>query len=78
MPSPAMTAIRWVAIEKISVKNQAAILGGRTTKLTPIAVKAMPATVTKVMGSSNKNQAMTAVVGGTKYIKLVTDVAAPR
>jgi DNA-binding transcriptional regulator LsrR (DeoR family) len=51
---------------------------GLTTKLTPAAVTTMPASVTKVMGSLNKTQAITAVVGGTKYNKLVTDAAAPR
>jgi hypothetical protein len=38
----------------------------------------MPANVTKVMGSLNNIQAITAVVGGTKYNKLVTAAAAPR
>jgi hypothetical protein len=38
----------------------------------------MPANVTNVMGSLNKIQAITAVVGGTKYSKLVTAAAAPR
>jgi hypothetical protein len=38
----------------------------------------MPANVTQVMGSLNKTQAITAVVGGTKYNKLVTAAAAPR
>ena len=33
--------------------------------------------MTQVMGSSNKNHAIKAVVGGVKYIKLVTLVAAP-
>jgi DNA-binding transcriptional regulator LsrR (DeoR family) len=47
------------------------------TQLTPQAVSAMPNKVTMVMGSSNKNQAIKAVHGGTKYIKLVTDAAAP-
>jgi hypothetical protein len=37
----------------------------------------MPAKVTAVIGSSNKNQASSAVQGGTKYIKLVTLAAAP-
>ena len=36
----------------------------------------MPAKVSPVMSSSNKNHAITAVVGGTRYIKLVTDAAA--
>jgi hypothetical protein len=30
------------------------------------------------MGSENNSQAMNAVQGGTRYIKLVTDAAAPR
>jgi len=51
---------------------------GRTTQLTPTAVTAMPASVTKVMGSLNKIQAITAVVGGTRYMRLVTEAAAPR
>jgi hypothetical protein len=38
----------------------------------------MPTSVTKVMGSLNKIQAITAVVGGTRYNKLVTAAAAPR
>ena len=33
---------------------------------------AMPATVSGVIGSRKSNQAMTAVVGGTRYIRLVT------
>jgi hypothetical protein len=60
------------------LKNQAAILGGRTTKLTPAAVTTIPASVTKVMGSLNNTHAIMAVVGGTKYNRLVTDAAAPR
>lgn len=39
---------------------------GRTTRLTPSAVSAMPATVTTVIVSSNKAQAIKAVVGGTR------------
>lgn len=38
----------------------------RTTRLTPMAVNAMPATVTAVIGSSNRSHAMTAVQGGTR------------
>jgi hypothetical protein len=51
---------------------------GRTTQLTPNAVKAVPERVAQVMGSSNSSQAIMAVVGGTKYIRLVTEAAAPR
>ena len=51
---------------------------GRTTRLTPNAVSAMPNTVTTVMVSPNSSQAIIAVVGGTRYSKLVTAVAAPR
>ena len=50
----------------------------RTTQLTPSAVRAVPANVVAVMASPNSTQAIMAVVGGTKYIKLVTDAAAPR
>ena len=39
---------------------------GRTTRLTPSAVSAMPATVTTVIDSPNKAQAIAAVVGGTR------------
>ena len=53
-------------------------LGIRTTKLTPNAVKAVPAKVKPVMGSPNKSQASKAVQGGTKYMRLDTLVAAPR
>jgi hypothetical protein len=38
----------------------------------------MPVSVTQVIGSPNNTHAIKAVVGGTKYIKLVTLVAAPR
>lgn len=51
---------------------------GRTTKLTPKAVKAVPKMVAKVMVSPNKTHAIKAVVGGTKYMRLVTEAAAPR
>jgi hypothetical protein len=37
----------------------------------------MPIKVTIVIGSSNKSHAIKAVQGGTKYIKLVTEAAAP-
>jgi hypothetical protein len=52
--------------------------GERTTQLTPQAVKAVPSKVTAVIGSSNNHQAIMAVHGGTKYIRLVTEAAAPR
>ena len=39
---------------------------GRTTRLTPTAVKAVPTTVATVMISPNSSQAITAVVGGTR------------
>jgi hypothetical protein len=41
-------------------------------------VSAVPAKVMAVMPSPNNSQAITAVVGGTKYNKLVTAAAAPR
>jgi anti-sigma28 factor (negative regulator of flagellin synthesis) len=44
---------------------------------TAVMVNKMPKTINHVMGSSNKNQAINAVVGGVKYIKLVTRVASP-
>jgi len=34
--------------------------------------------VAKVIASSNNTQAISAVVGGTRYSRLVTAVAAPR
>eukprot|EP01137_Pigoraptor_chileana_P013822 Opistho-2@67766 len=43
-----------------------------------MAVSAVPTSVTSMIGSSNSIQAISAVVGGTKYSKVVTDVAAPR
>ena len=58
--------------------ESAQLRAGRTTRLTPSAVKAVPAIVAAVMVSPNNNQAIMAVVGGTKYIRLVTDAAAPR
>lgn len=50
----------------------------RTTMLTPTAVKAVPTRVISVIGSPNSSQAISAVVGGTRYSRLVTLVAAPR
>ena len=47
-----------------------------TIKTAPM-VRAIPRPIAHVMGSLNKNQAIKAVVGGVKYIKLVTLVAAP-
>jgi hypothetical protein len=47
-----------------------------TIKTAPM-VNAMPRPINHVMGSSNRNHAINAVVGGVKYIKLVTLVAAP-
>ncbi len=51
---------------------------GRTTRLTPKAVSAVPIKVAAVMVSPNKTHAMMAVVGGTRYMRLVTEAAAPR
>jgi hypothetical protein len=51
---------------------------GRTTNATPKAVMAIPSNVTHVKGSAKSIHANKAVQGGTKYIKLVTEVAAPR
>ena len=48
-----------------------------TTSATPSAVITVPAIVVSVIGSSNKNQAINAVTGGTRYIRLVTEAAAP-
>ncbi len=47
-----------------------------TIKTAPM-VRAIPRPIVHVIGSLNKNQAINAVVGGVKYIKLVTLVAAP-
>jgi hypothetical protein len=47
-----------------------------TIKTAPI-VSAIPRPMVQVMGSLNKNHAINAVVGGVRYIKLVTLVAAP-
>ena len=46
--------------------------GARTTRLTPKAVSAMPATVMAEMGSPNNTQAITAVQGGTRYMSELT------
>ena len=58
--------------------NQVGLTAGRTTKLTPSAVSKVPEIVMTVMGSENRSQAKSAVEGGTKYIREVTDAAAPR
>ena len=47
-----------------------------TIKTAPM-VRAIPRPINHVMGSSNKTHAINAVVGGVRYIKLVTLVAAP-
>ena len=47
-----------------------------TIKTAPM-VSAIPRPIAQEMGSLNKNQAINAVVGGVRYIKLVTLVAAP-
>ena len=47
------------------------------TSITPVIVKHRPKAIMSVNGSSNKSQAITAVVGGVRYSKLVTFVAAP-
>ena len=47
-----------------------------TIKTAPM-VSAIPRPIAHVMGSLNKNHAINAVVGGVKYIRLVTLVAAP-
>jgi hypothetical protein len=66
--------------KSLATKQRSARQGrdGRTTKLTPTAVRAVPKRVAMVMVSPNSSHAMMAVVGGTKYIRLVTDAAAPR
>ena len=46
--------------------HTAVCFAGRTTRLTPSAVSAMPASVTTVIDSPNKAQAIKAVVGGTR------------
>ena len=50
----------------------------RTTIATPQTVSSMPANMLQVSASPNKAQASIAVHGGTRYIRLVTRVAAPR
>lgn len=50
----------------------------RTTKATPLAVSSMPNSIETVKASPNSAQAITAVHGGTRYMRLVTEVAAPR
>ena len=47
-----------------------------TTKATPVTASAMPAMPAMLNASPNISQAMTAVVGGVRYNKLVTLVAA--
>ena len=47
------------------------------TNTTPVIVKPSPNAIIAVNGSPNKNQAINAVVGGVRYRKLVTLVAAP-
>lgn len=47
-----------------------------TIKTAPM-VRTIPRPISHVMGSLNKNHAINAVVGGVRYIKLVTLVAAP-
>ena len=47
------------------------------TKITAVMVKPKPASIIRLKGSSNKNQAINAVVGGVRYKRLVTLVAAP-
>src|SRR6185369_4821622 len=52
--------------------------GERTTMPTPTAVNAIPVIVNTVMTSPNSSHAIKAVQGGTRNIRLVTAVAAPR
>ena len=47
-----------------------------TIKTAPM-VSAIPRPISQVIGSLNKTHAINAVVGGVRYIKLVTLVAAP-
>ena len=47
------------------------------TKITAVMVSNSPASIISVRGSSNKIQAISAVVGGVRYKRLVTFVAAP-
>lgn len=49
----------------------------RLTKMTALIVIAMPKIMVQVIGSLNKSHAMMAVVGGVRYIRLVTLVASP-
>ena len=49
----------------------------RFTNITALMVMAMPRIIVQVIGSLNNNQAMMAVVGGVRYIRLVTLVASP-
>jgi hypothetical protein len=49
----------------------------RFTKRTASIVRTIPKAIKRVNGSSNKNHAITAVVGGVRYIRLVTRVASP-
>jgi hypothetical protein len=51
---------------------------GRITKATPAAHANMPNRIKRVRASSNSSHASKAVQGGTRYIKLLTFVAAPR
>ena len=47
------------------------------TRTTPVIVKQRPKAIISVKGSLNRSHAINAVVGGVKYNKLVTFVAAP-
>ena len=49
----------------------------RLTKMTALIVIAMPKIMVQVIGSLKSIQAMIAVVGGVRYIRLVTLVASP-
>lgn len=64
-------AAQWVSRRR--ARNQRALgnyaaggLAGRTTRLTPSAVSAVPTTVVRVMVSPNSGHAINAVVGGTR------------
>ena len=50
----------------------------RTTNATPPTVNSMPLSMMGVKASPNRAHAISAVHGGTRYIRLVTVVAAPR
>ena len=52
--------------------------GERTTRATPSTVRPMPSNVVGPSCSLNSSQAIKAVQGGTRYIRLVTWLAAPR